>query len=326
MKFTQLKQDIASGAKSIYLLQGEDAYFLSHGEEMIKKAFLEIPELNFSSFEGESLKGSAITALTDALQVCPFMAERRIVRASEFYPSESDWEKYMRPVCENFPATAILIIVNTQNKKSGADLKRKGAVTYVDCGTASEEEVSRWVYLMLKRSGIYADVSVCMSIAQYCLCNMSRVAIETEKIKVYKGSGTLSQEEADALVYKDADYRIYELTNAVAAGNYSKYITIAEDLTGKGMDEVSLLNSLFNFFRTLINVSSSRKSSDELAKELGMKEYGVKRSREQAAKMGTDRLTQLCTCVYGLLSDIKQGNVTPKNAFYLATSQIFFGG
>ncbi len=43
MKFTQLKQDISSGAKSVYLLQGNDAYFLSQAEDMIKKAFLHLP-------------------------------------------------------------------------------------------------------------------------------------------------------------------------------------------------------------------------------------------------------------------------------------------
>ncbi|MCD8371904.1 MAG: DNA polymerase III subunit delta [Clostridia bacterium] len=326
MKYTQLKQDISKGAKNVYLLQGDDAYFLSRAEEMIKNAFLQLPELNFTSFDGDALRGSAIKNLADAVQACPFMAERRIVKVTDFYPSEGDYDKYIRPLIENFPPTSILIIVNKAAKKGAADLKRKGGVTYVDCNKAGDEEVARWIYLTLKRSGIYADVSVCMSIAQYCLCNMSRVAIETEKIIVYKGGGgTLSQEEADELVYKDADYRIYELTNAVAAGDYSKYIAIADELCGKGMDEVSILNSLFNYFRTLITVSSSRKSSDELAADLGMKEYGVKKSREQARKFGEERLSDLCTCVYGLLSDIKQGVYTPKNAFYIITSRIFFG-
>ena len=45
---------------------------------------------------------------------------------------------------------------------------------------------------------------------------MSRVALETEKLIDYKGSGTLTREDVDGLVYKDADYRIYEMTNAVA--------------------------------------------------------------------------------------------------------------
>ena len=42
MKFTELKNDIAAGARSIYLLEGDDAYFRMKGEELIKSAFLQI--------------------------------------------------------------------------------------------------------------------------------------------------------------------------------------------------------------------------------------------------------------------------------------------
>ena len=86
MKFTELKNDISDGAKSIYLLEGDDAYFRIKGEEMIKSAFLQMPELNFSSFDGESLKGAQISALTSALESFPFMSEKRIIKVSGFYP------------------------------------------------------------------------------------------------------------------------------------------------------------------------------------------------------------------------------------------------
>ena len=69
MKFTELKNYISSGEGRIYLLQGEDAYFLTKGEQMIKKAYLQMPELNFASFEGETLKGGAITALGVSVHV-----------------------------------------------------------------------------------------------------------------------------------------------------------------------------------------------------------------------------------------------------------------
>jgi hypothetical protein len=53
-------------------LEGDDAYFRMKGEEMIKSAFLQMPELNFSSFDGESLKGAQISALTSALESFPW--------------------------------------------------------------------------------------------------------------------------------------------------------------------------------------------------------------------------------------------------------------
>lgn len=325
MKFTELKKFLSEGGSGAFLLAGEDAYFLSNAEAIIKKAFLQMPELNFASFDGENLKGQNIQKLTDALSAFPFMAEKRVVKVSEFYPSESDYERYLKPFFAKFPETAVLIIVNTQTKKGAADLKRKAGINYVDCGKADEEEVTRWIYLTLKRAGISADVGVCMNIARYCLCNMSRVSIETQKIIIYKeGKGTLTESEAEELVYKDADYRIYEMTGAVAAKNYSRFYEIADELTGKGMDGMAVLNSLFSYLRNLVTAASSDKSDSELARILGIKEYGVKRSREQARYLGVARAEKLCSLIYGAISGVKCGSLTQDSAFKLVCSQIFF--
>ena len=94
MKFTELKNDIKQGARQIYLLEGDDAYFRMKGEEQIKSAFLSMPELNFSSFDGESLKGGGIQELISAIESFPFMAEKRLVKVTEFHPSETEYEKY----------------------------------------------------------------------------------------------------------------------------------------------------------------------------------------------------------------------------------------
>lgn len=326
MKYTELKNYINEGGCGAFLLQGDDAYFLSHAEEMIKGAYLTMPELNFTSFDGESLKGAQAQKLVDALSAFPFMAERRVVKVTEYYPSEADFERYLKPLFADFPATAVLIIVNTQNKKGAADLKRKQGIAYVDCGRADEEQVARWIYVTLKRGGVQADSSLCVTIARWCLCNMSRVALETEKVLIYKGgSGKLSEEEAEELVYKDADYRIYEMTNAVAAKNYTRFVQAAEELTSRGMDEMSVLNSLFSYLRNIVTAATYRGSDAQLSKILGMKEYGVKRSREQARAMGVVRAQALARSIYAAISDVKCGVLTPDSAYKMVCSQIFFG-
>ena len=215
MKYTDLKNDIKNGAKGIYLFAGDDAYFKMKGEQMLKEAFVQMPELNFSSFAGENLKGANLSSLITAVESYPFMSEKRMVKVTDLYVSDKEYETYLKKTFENFPSASLLLIVNSDSKKSD-NLKRKPCITYVDCNRADEETVTKWIYLNLKRRGINAGADVCANIAKYCLCNMSRVALETEKIVDYKVEGTLTQSEADELVYKDAEYRIYEMTNAVA--------------------------------------------------------------------------------------------------------------
>ncbi|MBE7088422.1 MAG: DNA polymerase III subunit delta [Clostridiales bacterium] len=324
MKYTELKASIAQGAKSIYLLEGDDAYFRSHGENMIKNAFLTMPELNYSCFDGEALKGSNFTEFASQIKSFPFMAEKRIVKITELHPSESDYEAYLKPVFENFPESTILIIVNSKSKKGAVDFKRKGFITYIDCNKSDEETVTKWVYITFKRAGIVADITACTKIAQYCLCDMSRVSVEVDKLIAYAEGGNISIKDVDALVYKDAEYRIYEMTNAIARKNYSQFCAIAYDLISKGSDEISLLTSLFTYFKNLLIIATSYESDSSLAPVLGMKEYGVKKSREQAEYFGEKKLSFFVNSLYGKISSIKCGEITPDSAFRLSIAEIFF--
>lgn len=323
MKFTELKDSIKDGAKQVYLLEGEDAYFRLKGEEMIKDAFLQMPELNYSTFEGENLKGVALNSLVAAVKNYPFMAEKRIVKVTDFYPSESEFDNYLKPLFEDFPQSAILLIVNHGGKK-GVDLKRKKSVTFVDCGKAEPESVARWAYISFKRAGIVCSAAACENLAAYCVYNMSRVAVEVQKLIDYKGSGELTMEEIDDLVYKDADYRIYEMTGAVARRDFTKYCTISADLKSKGFDEISILNGLFSYFRTLLSAMSSTLSDSQYAADNGMKEFAVKKNREQAEMLGANNLKNYVNLIYQSISEVKIGLLTPASALQMCENAIFF--
>lgn len=324
MKFTELKDSISNGAESIYLLEGEDAYFRLKAEEMIKQAFLEMPELNYSAFEGENLKGSALGELVAAVKNYPFMAEKRVIKVTDFYPSESEYDNYLKPLFEDFPQSSILIIVNHGGKK-GVELKRKKSVTYVDCSKAEPESVARWAYITFKRAGIACSAAACENLAAYCVYNMSRVSVEVQKLIDYKGSGELTMAEIDDLVYKDADYRIYEMTGAVARRDFTKYCVVSADLKSKGFDEISILNGLFSYFRTLLSAANSSLSDGQYAKENGMKEFSVKKNREQAAMIGSNNLINYINLIYKSIAEVKSGLLTPVAAMQICENMLFFG-
>ncbi len=90
MKFIELKQDLSANVRNIYLLEGEDAYFRQSAEAQIKAKYLTVAELNYSAYDGTAYKGASYTEITSALSAFPFMAEYRVVKISEFYPTESD--------------------------------------------------------------------------------------------------------------------------------------------------------------------------------------------------------------------------------------------
>ena len=326
MKFTELKDDLKECSRGIYLIDGDDAYFRMKAEEQIKEKFLVMPELNFASFDGSQLKGSGLLQLVSAVTAYPFMAEKRVVKVSDLAVSETDYEKYLKSTFENFPDTTVLLVVNSQGKK-GVDLKRKKCITYVDCNRAERDMVAKWVFVTLKRAGVSATAEACEAVADYCLYDMARVSRETEKLVEYSGGDegfTVTKKVVDELVYKDADYRIYQMTGAIARKDFSTFMEILIDLKTKGMDENFLIASLINYFKTLLTVSVADISDKELTAQLKMTDYVLGKNRQQAKQIGTDKLKGYINSLYSLSSQFKSGKITADGALESAVAHIFF--
>lgn len=321
MKYTLLKKSLAEKVDPIYLLQGDEAYFRDNGVKMFMNLITE-PSLNYSSFDGAFVKNNPKDFISAAYSF-PFMSEKRLIKVSDYNPTEKEYsrieEVFLKP-CES----TILLIVNSSAGK-GADLKKKPNVTFVDCSKADEEDVIKWIYIRMKKAGIYADTSVCRTVGEYCLMNMSRVAAECEKLILYVGQGgTLTQEVVDQVVYKDSDYKIYELTGAVARGNYSAFCTISSELMEKGFDAVGILSSLTYYYKNLYDSVCLTGSDAEAAKILGAKEYSVKKNRQQARALGKEKIKRYIDLFYSASADIKSGKTSPDSAYKLVVAKIFF--
>ncbi len=158
--------------------------------------------------------------------------------------------------------------------------------------------------------------------------DMARIANETEKLLCYctaENITRLTDEIVDMLVYPDSEYKIYELANALSRKNYSSFIKIVKELSTKGFNETSLLSSLASYFRGLYECLVMHGSEREIATALGIKEYAVKKNREQALKFEKGELLRLYDGIYGAISEIKCGKATPQSALKAVTAKLFFG-
>lgn len=330
MKYVDFKKFTdENGAQPIYLFEGEEVYFREKGEALLRAKYLQEPTLDYAAFDGGALKGEKICAVTDAANCFPFVSERRIVQVSEFYPTEKEFEQYLADFFNNPPRDSILLITNSSKGKTGtAALAKKPNVTFVDCSRSDEETIKKWIYVTCKRAGLYADGVTCGKLASYCVYDMSRIAKETEKLIGYceaTGAQRLTDEIVDGLVYPDAEYKIFELANALSKKNYSAFMHIMKELSTRGFNETSLLSSLASYFKGLYEISISKGSDKEIATALGIKEYAAKKNREQAAKFTKAELLDCYNAVYGAISEIKCGELTAPSALKTVTARLFFG-
>lgn len=329
MKYVDFKKFTdENGGMPIYLFEGEEVYFREKGEGSLKTRFVQDTTLDYIAFEGNTLKGDKIKAVVDAVNSFPFLSEKRLVKVTEFYPTEKEYEQYLKPLFENPPTSAILAIFNGGKGKAGtANLSKKPNVTHVDCSRSDEETIKKWIYLTCKRAGVYADGITCGKLANYCILDMSRIANETEKLLGFcaaTNAERLTDEIVDSLVFPDVEYKKYELANALARKNYAEFMKILNDLSTRGFSETELLSSLVSYFKGLYEVSLSRGDDREIAATLGLKEYAVKKNREQAAKFGRTKLLGYYQLVFEAISKIKCGELTPAAAMKAVTAQLFF--
>lgn len=316
-----------NGACPIYLFEGDDGYFREKGEELLKSKFLGEPTLDYVAFDGASLKGDKLKSLVDAWQSYPFIGPKRFVKVTEFFPTQKDYDTYLKAYFNNPPKDGLLFICNSTKGKTGSvALSKEKGVTFVDCNRSDEETLKKWIHLTCKRAGVFIDGLTCGLLAAYCLCDMSRVSKETEKLLTIceaRGETRITDEMVAENVYPDAEYKIYQLANAILAKNYAEYIKILEDLSAKNYDAVSLLSSLASAFKTLYDVTTTKGSDKEVATALSLNEYAVKKNRTMAAKMDKDGIWTTYQDLYESICQIKCGEITPQSALKLTTVRLF---
>lgn len=327
MKFSELASSLKEGLSPVYLVEGEEVYFRDHAVRLIRAACgITQPSLNDVRYEGETLKGDKLLSFLSDLSALPFFDERRLVRACEWHPTEKEWEPFEAYVKSPSPTT-VLVIVNGGKKAGCAELRRKKGIVFVDCAKESEEVLQRWLFGVMRKRGLTSDGEAVSLMVRYCNLDCARMAKECDKLAVLLGEGgKVTKSAVEEYVAKDAEYKIYELTQAASRKNAAAFMEILYDMKEKGFDEYAVLSALLSHYRTLFEVSSMKGSNAEIAKALGMKSaYPVQINRETARRLGAERVQALYASLYELSCGAKSGIYAKEGALFAAVAKIFFG-
>ncbi len=316
MKFTDFKKGLdQKNEYPIYLFEGEDAYFRLRGLNLLKTAFVSEPTLNFISFGGDVV----VSELCSSLDAFPFMSEKRITAVSEFYPDKNEL-KVLKPYLENPSSDSVLVILN--EKKCEA-LKKFDKVLFVDCNRQSADVLVAWIKSECKRNNVTIEPKACDLIVNYCLSDMSRIENETHKLIYYVGeNGNVTVKDVEENVSQDTEYKIYEMTDYIGRGKYDQALKVVNDLLTKGEPEQKLLVSVYNYYRRLLHVAISDKTYQELAKDLGVQEFVVKKTAQQASMFKKRALKKAVDTLVQVDFDTKSGNLEQNQALWLTIFKI----
>lgn len=321
MRMEELKSSLSKGVAPVYLVEGEDAYLRELAVKTLQQKCLSSPELNLNTFEGSYVKSDP-EEMISALMQYPFMSEKRVIIVRDYNPSATDLKnKAVDGYFKNPVETSLLIIVNSNPCEQ---LKKYESVCVVDCGKADLSVIVKYIQVTLKRNNLIITTKNAEVLADYCRMEMTKVSGEVEKLIAYcHGNAEVTLEDIEQMVCKENDYQVYEFTEQVARKSNDKAYAILADMLSKSNDHQKIFTSLYYHFRRLFYCSvAGDKPRSVLAKELGVKEWALKKAFEQCKKFTPKKLKQTMDMFAQYDGDFKSGKISIVSALDLAVAKI----
>lgn len=316
MKYTEFKNGLENGKKfSVYLFEGEDAFFKERGFNLLKNKFITQPELNLTALSSDC----SYEELLSSVGSYPFMSECRMTVLKEFYPKQ-DFIKNIKDYLNNPFDFSLLVILN---EKPCEAVKKFDTVCVVDCGKADSALLVRWIKGECGNSGVQIQAETAKVIADYCLSDMTRIENETKKLCAYVGDGgVITKTEVDLMVTRDSEYKIYEMTDYISKRKFDMALTVIKEMMSKGETSQRILSSVYNYFRRMLHASISDFTLEELATAFGIKEYACKKIKEQANMFKKRSLKSAVDALTDADYKIKSGQADADDKMWLTLFQI----
>ncbi len=316
MKFEELKKHLGSDKLCpAYICVGDDAFVLQKAEGLFRSLAPSMPDINVSVFTDTSDAG----AVSDACESLPIIDPLRVVLVKNFKGDASKFSAYLKK-----PNPSTVLVFSAQTLKEGFSKIIK-ALEPVDCNRLENRFIINYIAKSVAAAGSSIRRDAADLLIEYCDSFMTRISTETEKLALYRLGGVITTDDVKELVKPEADFKIYELSEAVANKQNVKAAKVLSSLLADKLAPSSILGMIYSHFRRLLYCSVTP-NGENTAFLLGVKDYAVKKATEQAAKYTPKRLMKICDCFHRADFDFKSGKISDLAALETTVMEILSEG
>ncbi len=288
IKFLEMREKLKNNAYPVLCVYGNDNW-------LRRKAIANICEsLNVvdDGYNVDYLDNPVIADIKMACMTPALFCDKKIIVCENFvFPDGNKAQNVKQEIADivkYYDGSFCLVFVADTEKNFDI-----AGVETINCNHLDKDNVSRWIVSFCKRQQVSVDSLCAGKLAIYCLCDMSRVAVETQKLIDY---GEFTLESIEQLVHKDAEYIVYDLSQVIAAKNGAKAIETYRGLVASGEEPRALFALLYNFYRRAYYVKTSDFPTTELAEYLGVRAGAVSFAKDTAAKYKPMQLKRALDC------------------------------
>ncbi len=305
MRYIEFKNEINSSEFSALLFRGEEAFFRDDALKTLKKKYNSVEGMDFDLFDG----GVDIKSVLSCLNCPPFINHKRLVVVKDFYPTDKQLSASGFTGALSLPQDfSVLVIIN---EKPCDVLEKVKGLTVVDCGRETASFLSSYVLKTFSRQKISVSSRTAEQLVEYCGGDMERISQEIQKLSAYAGlEGEITVDVLNLLVHRDVELQIFELTTALSKKNASESIRLLDQLLRNNEKPQIIFTAIYNAFRRMLHISLSAKTDAQIAVDLGIKEYAVKKARQTAALFVKKSLKKACDRLCLLDVQMKSGQIS----------------
>ena len=258
--FEQLSKQIAARRFApIYLLMGEESFFIDRLCEQLATTVLNEAERSFNQITLYGKESDAGTVVNCCRQM-PMMGSYEVIIVKEAQQMR-DLDKLSLYTTKPSPTTILVVC----HKDRSVD--RRSAF-YKQCAAAGvvfesvrprDYEIGPWLTSFIASRGLKIDAKAVQMLTDQLGCDISKISNEVDKLLLALPEGTRSVTDAiiEQYVGISKDYNNFELCNAVAAQQIERAMRIADHFARNTKDNPLLLTitALFNLFRDIFVVN-----------------------------------------------------------------------
>ena len=271
---------------TVYLLQGEEAYYIDLISNYMERNILSDAEKGFNQVIIYGRESPVSTILTHARRF-PMMAERQvvIVREAQDIPDLSKemgqkllLDYFTRPV----PSTVLVLChkYKTLDKRKELGKKAEQLTTSATFKKPYENQLPEFVEEYIAAKGYAMDDRAALVLTQSVGNDLIRLANELDKMLIGRSPGEqLTEEYVMTRVGMNREYNIFELQKAIISQDAYKTYQIADYFASNTRKNppIMLVAFLFSFFsKLLLAASSSSNTERELVSALKISPFAAK--------------------------------------------------
>lgn len=319
MLFKDFKKSLSQNILNNYFLScgtdKEDIYLKSSCLNNLKNVVVpNLSDFNFQVFLAEDLNDGV---LKKSVETLPLLSNKKLILIKETEPFKGkDVINFLKKYLSSPVLSTVLVIDECEN--SGfKDLEKIENVCVVDCGRVETNILQNFVLRTCKNNNFEIESGAIEKLIDFCDGYMSKIDIELEKLISFKfNEKIITCEDVSENVSKSDEYQIFALTNSLFAKDSEKALFIVDDIIKNKKNVSSILGLIYNHIRRSFYSKISKDSSQEVANMLGIKEFAVKKLKQQTQNVPAKSLKQMLTLCYDIDYKIKSGNLDMVTGIY----------